>query len=764
MNEPQKNIKNENLVEIKTNVKFKSSPIVKENKDNQSNQCSIPENSEELENELAKAIDNKDIKSFRQILSKCYNLLSRESFNYFLDIFIDLYKKGQIYSFILFQSFLEAIKNPNIILDVNEKKQSLLMFFCEYSNYKMVSILCQKKIELDVNYVDITNRNAIFYLKGGNDDKNIIELLVKKNININHKDNEGNTALHYFLINNPKVELICNLIDIGKANFMLKNNQNKSCLELIYLNLISKKNVEINNQNQFNFKEINKLIQLIKKNLSINSGEVDIINNKDFMLPQKTQSQNLIKIPILSFNKKNLNEVNKNDEDYLNNIYLSLKKNPSLIIDTQTNYNDKKINNLSTSQTLEYFNQINKNKKSFLNYLKNSEIFLSEKTKSIKAYIEEKKKELKNKKIELDLINQINYNGLNLIKINSEMAFLKKFQNISKEKEKNKNFICNQLTIDLMDYYIYIIEKNKLLSDSIKDIHDILEDSVKDCLGNGYEARIYGSRQTGTCLPWSDIDFVIVLINEREEFYDPLNMLYQYLKRNAPFIETIKYIPNTKVPIIKIVTKKEYHKLGLDISMELSEHHGQQCISYISGKTKEYKPLVPLTLALKTIFYNAQIHNPYTGGLSSYGIILLIIYFLDIEKKKGKTISYNNIGTLFFELLLFYKDKEKFNVNRPIILTEKYNHLALLQMIQSEYSFIIVDPLNPYNNVAKNVRQLNKIINTFEIAVKSLFDGCECGCHYQHSYCLLEEKCNHNLLNNIFNAVKTDDAILDKNQ
>ena len=348
--------------------------------------------------------------------------------------------------------------------------------------------------------------------------------------------------------------------------------------------------------------------------------------------------------------------------------------------------------------------------------------------------------------------------------MNDEISLLKKFQNISKEKEKNKNFICNQLTIDLIDYYMYTIEKNKQLNESINKIYAILENSVKDCLGNGYEARIYGSRQTGTCLPWSDIDFVVVLIDERKEFYDPLNMLYQYLKRNVPFIENIKYIPNTKVPIIKIVTKKEYHKLGLDISMELPEHHGQQCVNYIYGKTQEYKPLVALTLALKTIFYNAQIHNPYTGGLSSYGIILLIIYFLDIEKKKGKTISYNNIGTLFFELLLFYKDKEKFNVNRPIILTENRNIYALLQMSQSEYSFIIVDPLNSNNNVAKNVRQLNKIINTFEIAVKSLFDGCECGCHYQHSYCLLEEKCNHNLLNNIFNAVKTDDAILDKNQ
>ena len=29
--------------------------------------------------------------------------------------------KGQIYSFILFQSFLESIKNPNIVLDVNPR-------------------------------------------------------------------------------------------------------------------------------------------------------------------------------------------------------------------------------------------------------------------------------------------------------------------------------------------------------------------------------------------------------------------------------------------------------------------------------------------------------------------------------------------------------------------------------------------------------------------------------------------------------------------
>ena len=760
MNEPPKNIKNENRVEIKATVKIKSTPLVKKSEDNQSNHSSIPENSEELEIELENAIDNKDIKTFKEILSKCWNLLNKESLLYFLNLFIDLYKKGQIYSFKFFQSFLEQIRDPNIILDSNGKKESLLMCFCEISYYKMISILCKKKIELNVNYEDTKKRNALYYLKGGSDDKNIIELLIQKKININHKDNDGNTVLHYILINNPKVELIYNIIDKGKANFMLKNNQNKSCLELIYLNIISKKNVEINIQNQFNSKEIKKLIQLIKNRLSINSGEAITIKNADLMLPQKSQSQNLMKIPSLSFNQKRNNEINKNDEDNLNNIYLSLKKNPSLIIDAQTYYNN--CNNNSSSQTIEYFKQINKNKKIFLNYLKNTEIFLSEKAKLTKANLEKKKKELYDKEKELYLINQINYGGLNLIKMNNEMEILNKYQIITKEKGENYDFICKQLTIDLKDYYAYISEKNQQLNKSMYEIYAILGNIVKDCLGNIYKLNIYGSRSNGTSLPWSDIDFVIGLENPRYEVYKPLNLLnrlYQFLSKNNFFIQEIKFIPHTEVPIIKIKTKKEYHELGLDISMELSSHHGQDCVNYIIRKTFEYKPLIHLALALKTIFYKAKINNPYYGGLSSYGIILLILYFLENERKKGKMISNDNIGYIFFELLSFYKDTKNYNVNRPIILNETFNYLDINHLIQNNYSFTIVDPLNPYNNVAKNVRQLNKIINTFETAFKSLSESCECGCHYQHSYCLLEEKCNHNLLNNIFNAVSSNEFI-----
>ena len=283
-----------------------------------------------------------------------------------------------------------------------------MILLCEFSESKMVLSLCNKKINLNVNYEDSFGRNALFYLKGGKEDRKIIELLVQKNIKIDHKDKEGNTALHY-QINNENKEIVYSLIDIGNANFMIKNNENKSSLELINLKWISKKNLDKElKANIFNFREINKLIQLIKKKLSIksledNSPKIEKLN----LSVHSSYSHNIFKIPALSF-KKNISETKKNNiekENIKNNIYLTIKKNPALIINTTKFVNRK--NNISFSQKIERYKQINRNKRIFLNFLKNSENYLIEKAKIIKATLEEKKKELEKKKKEL------NYTKLN---------------------------------------------------------------------------------------------------------------------------------------------------------------------------------------------------------------------------------------------------------------------------------------------------------------------------------------------------------------
>ena len=763
MNAIPKNMKNENIMDK-----------------NGDNQYFFSEDYEQLNEVFEENIEYINLRDFRDILPKC----SKEYLKVIFEEFIHFYDEKSNYYFLLFNCFIEFIKDPNIILDKSETKESLLMFFCKKSNYKTILCLYKMKIELNVNYEDIMGRNSLFYLKGGKEDKNIIELLIKKNININHKDNEGNTALHNAIIHNANLELIYNLIDIGNANFMIKNNQNKCCLDLINLNYISKINFDVtNNTNFFIIREIYKLIKLIHKKLSKELiSNISIKNNE---LNLSAQSENLFKIGSLSSNK---NIIKESKNDLNNDIYLHFNKSTSLIIDMQKKFNVQKNNNLTLSQEIEYYQQINKTKKIFLNFLKNSENYLIERTKIFKYLLVEKKKELNEKNIELNfeekmilekndeldnritktnlrinkinnniknVINIVNQKEFNITKMNYQLSCLNKYLYITKDKNKYYNYICNQLSIDLKDYYVYINERNKLLNKSINEIFLILQKIVKACLGKDYEARIYGSRRTGMCLPWSDIDIVIVSINNINKLFEPLEMLYHNLIKNAPFIESIKFISNTKVPIIKIKTKKEYNNLCLDISMETPSHHGQQCANYIIGKSYEYQSLVIMTLALKTIFYEAKLNDPYTGGLSSYGIILLIIYFLDNEKKKGNDISFNNVGKLFFELLLYYKETK--NLNKPIVINESY--MSNFFWSDQVNSFIIADPLNPSNNVANNVRQINKILHTFSISVKAIFENCECGCHYQHDYCLIEEKCNHNILNNIFNAIKLENLI-----
>ena len=746
-----------------------------------------------ISNLLLKYIEQNNPKDFRNTLSTNSNLLSKKTLENIFLFILSIYISGKIYASRFLSILIPLGINPNIILNqINyniEKKdnkeeynptQSILMLFCSKSNFTIISNLCESKIKLDVNYLDMKKRNALFYLKGGSEDKKIIELLIEKGININQRDIEGNTPLHHALINNLKKEFIYYLIDIGNANFMIKNNQNNNCVELINQKWISKNNLNYHKGNLIDFKDIKDIIELLKRKLSIKLYENPIILNDN-----NGSKDELIKLPSNIFNKSNNNndEINENENDINldnNNIYLRLTNKPSLIIDTQ--FNDDK-NNISTSKKIEYYKQLNEDKKNLINLLKKSENFLIEKSKLIKEEIESKKNKLDEVKnylnSKIQTINIINEKQKKeIIKKNAELLEIKKkidfLKNKIKSKEKNiiniepkSNFfykyepmiirnkinyesIYTQLKIDLLDYMEYVQNKNEKLKNTILSIKQLLKESVNNCLGKNYEVKIYGSRETGLCLPWSDIDAVISFTEN--EYIQPLHKLYIYLQSNYSFID-IKYIENTQIPLIKIITSNEFYNISLDISLELPEHHGAECVTYIKEKIKEYEVLSPMTLAFKTIFQKAKINDPYTGGLSSYGIILLIIYFLKINQKNGNDISLNNLGKLFYKLLEYYGTI--YNVNDPIDINE--NDRVLIENIHfngNTNGLIIIDPLNIYNNVAKNMRQFINIRFALCIALACINESCECGCHYQYEgICIKEDGCEHNILNNIFNSV-----------
>ena len=724
------------------------------------------------------------------MISKCWNLITEDVLKEFLKNFIISYKEGKIFSHSFFICLLELIEDPNIILDMNGNKESLLMLLCELSNYKIISILFKKK-NLDVNYEDSNRRNALFYLKGGNDDKKIIDSLIKWKIQVAHKDIDGNTFLHYYAINNGNIQLIYKLIDIWNTNLLIKNNENISILDSISENVLFKKNYNQNiKMDLFNYEEINKLIQLIKNKLQIKP--IESIPHKYIEVNMIPSSQNILKIPPISFNKSNNENEKNNDINIENNIYLTLKKNPSLIINN-TRFEENK-NNVSLSDKIENYKQISKNKKLFLDTLKKSENNLKESVKRLKANLEEKKKELSKKKNELKLVETLNKNsekefnnnlkktvlradgiqkeinkikpeiGNYVIEVNNNNRYNIKNQLIinDQNKENKINNIFRQLTLDLNDYCSYIIKKNASLNNVYKKILEILKSLVNDCFDGNYILRVYGSRATGLYLPWSDIDCCLISLSNNysiNNISSDLNTLYDYIqsyKSYYDFIEEIKYIGNTYIPIIKIKTTKQYYNLMVDISMETSSNKGQECVEYIKQKIKDYQCLAPLTFALKTMFYYAKLNEPFHGGLSSYGIILLIIYFLNYFRNLGKDISINNIGKLFYYLLSFYKTPSNLKNKQLIINEGKYYDLLV-----SENQLFIVDPLNPYNNVANNARKLNKIILSFSLSMKTILERCDCGCHFQYEFSIQEEHCNHNLLKRIFRVLKDIDIYYD---
>ena len=418
-----------------------------------------------LINNLIQYIEQNDPKNFKLLLNTNMRFITEEILNYLFFHAINS-KKEYIFAFRFISILINFGVDPNIIIDeankMNNKNnmdmsnsdnrvgKSILMLACENSNKSLVKELCESNKRqkfLNVNYYDKNRRNALFYLKGGKEDGEIIRLLVEKKIDVNWRDKDDNTALHYLILNTKKIKLIYDLIDIGEANFMIKNKEGKNCMDLIKEKWI----VRNSPNNLYNFEDLKPLIQLLKNKLSIklypsklneNNNEIDINNNSNNF--RFNNNNNLIKLSSLSTmsstHNSNNSETNSNSNSNSNedNCNVFLKINPlSLIVDTQFNDN----NNLSTSNKIEYYTQMNKNKKYLLNLLKNAENNIKENSKLIQEKIEKKKLEKKN------LQNNLKDKGNNFQEINNNMA--KNLANLKNElidiKKKIKDKKTNLL-------------------------------------------------------------------------------------------------------------------------------------------------------------------------------------------------------------------------------------------------------------------------------------------------------------------------------
>lgn len=300
--------------------------------------------------------------------------------------------------------------------------------------------------------------------------------------------------------------------------------------------------------------------------------------------------------------------------------------------------------------------------------------------------------------------------------------------------------------------------------------------------------EIYGSYLTGLFLPSSDLDVVIVGICD-VTIDEAILKLARELKKQA-WVLSLNAITSAKVPVIKLVAilDDRCKKITVDISfceqdMQPRNQHGahsaqplylQQMLPHFVPSFSPPKPsspsssnpsspstsmnstkfdiqqpihsgiatsnliksyfkclpfLRPMALVMKQFLVDNDLNDTYTGGLSSYCMVMMIISFLQF-RAAGQITPYTlgGLGTVLMECLNFYAyyfDYQTWGlrVNLPTDYQRNWKSPILPNVFFLDYpskTLVIEDPLNPSNNIANSVFQMWRISDAFKQTLESL--------------------------------------------
>lgn len=148
----------------------------------------------------------------------------------------------------------------------------------------------------------------------------------------------------------------------------------------------------------------------------------------------------------------------------------------------------------------------------------------------------------------------------------------------------------------------------------------------RDC-----EVSMFGSTSIGLDTPESDMDIFLSrcdMTNYPSEnpYFDssPLNALCIHLQESELFDE-VKLIETAKVPIISLRSKE---KIKIDIAS--NENEATNTTLIVNKYLSESKYTKPLILLIKHFLKQAKLNEVYTGGLGSYSLYLMCIYFTKV--------------------------------------------------------------------------------------------------------------------------------------
>ncbi|XP_063154786.1 terminal nucleotidyltransferase 4A isoform X2 [Candoia aspera] len=263
--------------------------------------------------------------------------------------------------------------------------------------------------------------------------------------------------------------------------------------------------------------------------------------------------------------------------------------------------------------------------------------------------------------------------------------------------------------IDFYDFMSPCPEEAVMRREVVKRIETVIKD-----LWPTANVQIFGSFSTGLYLPTSDIDLVVFGKWESP----PLQQLEQALrKHNVAEPYSIKVLDKATVPIIKLTDQATEVKVDISFNVET----GVKAARLIKDYMKKYSLLPYLILVLKQFLLQRDLNEVFTGGISSYSLILMAISFLQLHPRIDARRFDENLGMLLIEFFELYG--RNFNyLKTGIRIKNGGAYIAkeeIMKTMTNGYRpsmLCIEDPLLPGNDVGRSCYGAMQVKQVFDYA------------------------------------------------
>jgi len=270
---------------------------------------------------------------------------------------------------------------------------------------------------------------------------------------------------------------------------------------------------------------------------------------------------------------------------------------------------------------------------------------------------------------------------------------------------------------------------------------------VKKTFGDDADVEVFGSQVTGLCLPTSDIDIAIQIPSDEtdgdnaaaadatdEDILKSMKAKESPLVRLGSVLQTewkdelsyLEVIENTRVPLVKFIMASS----NIPVDVCFNQDTGPSAAKLVKQYMEIMPPLRPLTFVLKYFLAARALNQPYSGGVGSFMLQMMILSFL--QHREREAIHYRNpcqqnLGAMLIDFLVLYStDFNYITTGFTVRFDGMYfpkgasDRKEFFWQESRAFSLAIENPLEPTADVGKPSFRMQTVQRAFEVAYKLL--------------------------------------------